>query len=144
MKILGLDLGVGSVGWALIETDENHISQTLLGLGSRIINLSVDETKTFNTGKGVTLNANRTMLRTMRKGLHRYKMRRSLLHSLLVKYGLHDPKENLTTLPPLTLWKLRSDAATQGSKVSLPELGRILSHLSKKRGYKYSKSDETD
>lgn len=144
MKILGLDLGVGSVGWALIETDENHISQTLLGLGSRIINLSVEETKTFNNGKGITLNANRTMLRTMRKGLHRYKMRRSLLRSLLVKYGLYDPKINLTTLPPLALWKLRSDAATPGSQVSLPELGRVLSHLSKKRGYKHSKSDEGD
>ena len=39
MKILGLDLGIGSIGWALVETDENSIPLTLKGLGSRVINL---------------------------------------------------------------------------------------------------------
>jgi CRISPR-associated endonuclease Csn1 len=32
-KILGLDLGTNSIGWALIDADEKNI----LGMGSRII-----------------------------------------------------------------------------------------------------------
>lgn len=42
---LGLDLGVGSLGWALIEEIEE--GRRILGMGSRVIPLSVDEIKDF-------------------------------------------------------------------------------------------------
>ena len=48
-KILGLDLGVTSIGWALIsEQDEDN---KILGMGSRIIPLSVDDKNEFSSGK---------------------------------------------------------------------------------------------
>ena len=50
MKILGLDLGVGSVGWALIETDEGHNPLRILGMGSRIVNLTAKKTGNFDRG----------------------------------------------------------------------------------------------
>jgi len=39
-KILGLDLGVGSVGWALIETEDNQ-PKRILGIGSRIVPITM-------------------------------------------------------------------------------------------------------
>ncbi|MDE5874117.1 MAG: type II CRISPR RNA-guided endonuclease Cas9, partial [Muribaculaceae bacterium] len=144
MKILGLDLGVGSVGWALIETDADYRPIDILGLGSRILNLSIKESDTFNNGKGETLNAKRTSLRTMRKMNYRFKMRRSLLDRLLAESGMKDSDNDFLGLTPLQLWKLRSDAATEGTRLTLPEIGRVLSHLNKKRGYRHSKNDNDD
>ncbi len=37
MKVLGLDLGPTSIGWALIEIDSKNTPTALLGLGSRVI-----------------------------------------------------------------------------------------------------------
>lgn len=42
-KVLGLDLGVGSVGWSLVNVDDNYKPMEILGIGSRIISLSPDE-----------------------------------------------------------------------------------------------------
>ena len=52
MKILGLDLGPTSIGWALINTDCNHNPVSILGMGSRVIpysdtNIAAD----FSKGK---------------------------------------------------------------------------------------------
>ena len=35
-KVLGLDLGVGSIGWALIEEQDGQLRQ-IVGMGSRIV-----------------------------------------------------------------------------------------------------------
>ena len=37
-KVLGLDLGVGSIGWALIEEQDGQLRQ-IVALGSRIVAL---------------------------------------------------------------------------------------------------------
>jgi CRISPR-associated endonuclease Csn1 len=36
-KILGLDLGTNSIGWALVEVDDNGNVVNIIKLGSRII-----------------------------------------------------------------------------------------------------------
>lgn len=141
MKILGLDLGVGSVGWALIETDEGHNPLRILGMGSRIVNLTAKETGNFDRGSGETVCSKRTMQRTARKCLDRYQMRRSLLKAFLRAMGIGEDDE-LKTLSPLCLWHLRSKAVTE--KISLPELGRVLLHINQKRGYKHAKTDIGD
>lgn len=41
-KILGLDLGTNSIGWALIDQDQENSKGEILGLGSRIIPMSQD------------------------------------------------------------------------------------------------------
>jgi CRISPR-associated endonuclease Csn1 len=39
MKIsMGLDLGVGSVGWALVELDDNNIPVRIIDCGSYVFN----------------------------------------------------------------------------------------------------------
>ncbi len=36
-KVLGLDLGVGSIGWSLIALDEDQRPAEILGMGCRIV-----------------------------------------------------------------------------------------------------------
>lgn len=137
-KILGLDLGVGSIGWALIETDDN-LPQKILGMGSRIVPISKDDSDQFSKGQAITKNADRTARRTARKGYNRYQMRRALLTQALRNNNMLPERmdENV-----IDLWKLRSDAATEGHQLTLPQIGRVLYHINQKRGYKHSKADE--
>lgn len=139
-KILGLDLGSNSIGWALILT-ENDAPKEILGMGSRIVPLSPDDANEFTTGNTISKNAKRTQKRTTRKGYDRYQQRRENLTMVLRELNML-PDENLIKLPALELWQLRANAATKGYRLTLPELGRILYHLNQKRGYKHAKSDE--
>ncbi len=133
-KILGLDLGVTSIGWAIIDEE----AKSILGLGCRIIPLSTDDKDEFTKGNAISKNQNRTLKRTQRKGYDRYQLRRSNLLHILSKNNML-PGQELISLPKLSLWKLRSESVK--TKVSLQELGRILLHLNQKRGYKSSRSE---
>lgn len=145
MIILGLDLGISSIGWALIEVDSDHRPIRILGMGSRIIPLSTDELSNFERGRGETVCAQRTLQHTARKGLDRYQMRRATLTALLTALGMNDEKERnrILALPPVEMWQLRANAATEGCQLSLTEIGRVLLHINQKRGYRHSKSDSS-
>lgn len=78
-KILGLDLGTNSVGWALIDNDEKKI----LGMGSRIIPMSQDILGDFDKGNSVSQTAERTRYRSVRKLHERHLLRRERLHRVL-------------------------------------------------------------
>ena len=82
-KILGLDLGTNSVGWALVDKNQEKI----LGLGSRIIPMG-DDKGNFEAGKKITRNATRRIARGIRRGNHRYKLRRNKLLFALYKMGM--------------------------------------------------------
>lgn len=103
MKVLGLDLGVGSVGWCLIEVDGKYNPIEILGMGSRILSLTPDESSNFDRGNGESVCAQRTFRRTARKMLCRYKMRRCLLRSQLAFLGMLDSADSLNSLSPLEL-----------------------------------------
>lgn len=136
-KILGLDLGVSSIGWALVK-EENDKPSEIIGMGVRIIPLDTDENDEFIKGNAISKNQNRTQKRTMRRGYYRYVLRRRALTAELKKHNMFD--ETLFNLSQLQLWELRAKAATE--KISLTELGRVLYHLNQKRGYKSSRSEE--
>lgn len=140
-KVLGLDLGVGSIGWCLITLDNDEKPQSILGMGSRIVPLSTDDATEFTQGKAITKNKMRTVARTIRKGMDRYQLRREALKKVLRERAML-PDEALIRLPLLELWELRARAATPGEQLSLTELGRVLLHINQKRGYKHAKADE--
>ena len=140
-KVLGLDLGVGSIGWCLITLDKDEKPQSILGMGSRIVPLSADDATEFTQGKAITKNKMRTVARTIRKGMDRYQLRREALKKVLREHSML-PDEALIKLPLLELWELRARAATPGEQLSLTELGRVLLHINQKRGYKHAKADE--
>ena len=70
-KILGLDLGTTSIGWAFVTEAENEKS-SIIKLGVRVNPLTVDEQTNFEKGKAITTNADRTLKRTARRNLQRY------------------------------------------------------------------------
>lgn len=145
MKILGLDLGTASIGWALINIDDlDSDNITLLGLGSRIIQYENNEASDFSSGKGETPCSERTTMRTARKGLDRYQLRREQLRTFLIRIGLLEENEKFPPLDPLATWKLRSDAATIGNRISKSEIARVLLHINQRRGYRHAKSDIGD
>ena len=139
--VLGLDLGVGSIGWCLIALDAQGDPAEILGMGSRVVPLTnLGDDKAFSKGEAFTANQERTARRTMRRGFARYQLRRYRLRRELAKVGML-PDAALIQLPLLELWELRERAATAGRRLTLPELGRVLCHINQKRGYRHVKSD---
>jgi len=142
-KILGLDLGTNSIGWALVEINENGIPIRIIAMGSRIISLTSDDRDQFTKGQAISKNQDRTKVRTQRKGYDRKQLKKSddfkySLKKILEIYGIYPDKE-LFNIPMIDLWQLRSKAA---SEPILPEqLGRILYMLNQKRGYKSARSE---
>ncbi len=137
-KILGLDLGTTSVGWAVINEPENEAEHAdILGTGVRVVPLSTDEQTDFEKGNPLSTNAERTQKRGMRRNLDRYQDRRDHLVGLLRSHGLITSDTALAETgkgSTHTLWKLRADAAIK--KIELDQFARVLLTINKKRGYK--------
>lgn len=140
-KILGLDLGTTSIGWALVNEAENENEKSsIVKLGVRVNPLTVDEQQNFEKGKSITTNADRTLKRSMRRNLQRYKLRRENLIEILKEHNficddtILSENGNFTTFET---YKLRAKAATE--EVSLEQFARILLMINKKRGYKSSR-----
>ena len=139
--ILGLDLGITSIGWALVKTKDNN-PHSIKDMGVRIIPLNPDETDEFTKGNAITKNQKRTQNRTQRKGLDRYQLRRKALLKKLSENEMLPDKHLLLRLSPLEIWGLRAKATQE--KLSLQELGRVWLHLNQKRGYRHSKINQEE
>lgn len=83
-KILGLDLGTNSIGWALIEIDHEKGIVKILGLGSRILPMDAGEINDFESkGKIKSSTSQRTDYRGTRRNIERFLLRRDRLHVVL-------------------------------------------------------------
>lgn len=142
-KILGLDLGTNSIGWAVVD-DKN---EKILGMGSRIfpegvVNLGEGE------GRETSKNASRTEARGVRRQIYRRRLRKRYLLRELAKNGfcpidyslvkIWNKKEifenkQLQEWFKLNPYKLRSKAIRE--KITLEELGRIFYHMIQRRGF---------
>lgn len=92
-KILGLDLGTNSIGWAVVNAHEvardNNTSYlkpiSISAAGSRIIPMSADILGDFEKGNSISQTAERTRLRMVRRIHERSLLRRErMLHVLKV------------------------------------------------------------
>lgn len=86
-KILGLDVGTNSVGWALIDHDFNNKEGKIHGMGARIIPMSQDEISNFNVGNLQSSASQRTMYRGVRRLRERSINRRNRLIKVLKILG---------------------------------------------------------
>lgn len=140
-KILGLDLGTNSIGWAVVNEAENADEvSSIVKLGVRVNPLTVDEMTNFQKGKSITTNADRTLKRSSRRNLQRYKSRRDNLIEVLKENNLISgstilsEKGNKSTFET---FRLRAKSARE--KISLEEFARVLLMINKKRGYRSSR-----
>jgi len=142
-KILGLDLGTNSIGWAIID-DENS---KILGIGSRIfpegvVNLGDGE------GREASKNASRTDARGTRRQIFRRRLRKRYLLRELAKNNMSPfdyklvkawnqkdifSNESLKEWLRLNPYELRAKALKE--KITLEELGRIFYHMIQRRGF---------
>lgn len=142
-KVLGIDIGVASIGWAyLLEAEGSTETSGILQTGVRIVPLNSDAKQNFTKGISYSPNQVRRQKRTTRRNLQRYRLRRHLLKKVLDSASM-SPNPELFGLPSLALYELRAKAVSE--QISLAEIGRILYHLNQKRGYRSSrKSDATE
>lgn len=146
-KILGLDLGTNSIGWAVVNEAENETEQSsIIKIGVRVNPLTTDELGNFEKGKSITTNSVRTEKRSARRNLQRYKLRKEALIKILKNNNfitddtILSEQGNKTTFET---YSLRAKAVEQ--EITLTEFARVLLMLNKKRGYKSSrKAKSTD
>src|SRR5690606_38473109 len=134
-KILGLDLGTTSIGFAkIIENEESQNSSVDL-IGVRVNPLTTDEQTNFEKGKPVSVNAGRTLKRGMRRNLDRYQLRRNNLIEVLQNHKIITKETKLAEDGKGTThatYALRALSATE--QISLAEFARVLLVINKKRG----------
>jgi CRISPR-associated endonuclease Csn1 len=144
-KILGLDLGTTSIGWALVNESENENEKSsIVKIGVRVNPLTVDELTNFEKGKSITTNAVRTLKRSMRRNLQRYKLRKNALIEILKEKGLILNETILTENGNRTTFETyRLRALSVVEKVSLEQLARVFLMINGKRGYKSSRKEKS-
>lgn len=140
-KILGLDLGTTSIGWALVNEKENdNEASSIIRLGVRVNPLTVDEKTNFEKGKAITTNADRRMKRSMHRNLQRYKLRRkNLIECLLEHHIISDETPLFEQGNNTTFQTYRARAKAVTEEISLEDFARVLLMINKKRGYKSSR-----
>ncbi|MBL4774843.1 MAG: type II CRISPR RNA-guided endonuclease Cas9 [Mariprofundus sp.] len=142
-KILGLDLGSSSIGWALLDstTESGNDFNTIIDAGVRIFQEGVDRS---TTGAELSKNAQRRAARGARKLHKRRNQRREALQELLKIHNLlPDSQDTFDTLMQINPYHLRVKALDE--TLSLHEFGRVLYHLNQRRGFKSNrKTGESD
>ncbi|MBE6297736.1 MAG: type II CRISPR RNA-guided endonuclease Cas9 [Bacteroidales bacterium] len=85
-RILGLDLGTNSIGWAVLSAEENNDNLFLKKIeatGCRIIPMDASVLGDFDRGNSISQTAERTRLRSARHLTERSQQRRERLHRVL-------------------------------------------------------------
>ena len=158
-KILGLDLGTNSIGWAIVEKDGNDFS--LVDKGVRIFSEGVKSEKGIESSKA----AERTGYRSARKIKFRRKLRKYETLKVLSENGMCPlsveeveewRKSGFKQYPlnPEFLKWLRTDDnqninpyifrdKASKQKVTFFELGRALYHIAQRRGFLSNRLDQS-
>lgn len=128
---IGLDIGIASVGWAVVALNENAEPYGLIRCGSRIF----DAAEQPNTGE--SLAAPRREARSTRRRLRRRSLRKADLYELMAQNGLPGRAEieeavQAGHLPDI--YALRVQALD--GPVTEMDFARILLHLMQRRGFR--------
>lgn len=151
-RILGLDVGIASVGYALIDFNDNFENQQLSQ--NKIIVSGVRLFQKAETSKGKSLGEERRIARSIRRRLHRRAERLKTLRNLFIEQKLVTPKEidtsenNPQTIykiqkgeKQITPWQLRAEGLDR--LLTGKEFAIVLSHIAKHRGYKSTRKSES-
>ncbi|MGF6147647.1 Uncharacterized protein conserved in bacteria [Kingella potus] len=136
--ILGLDLGIASVGWALVLVDEEENPVGLLDCGVRVFERA-EEPKT-----GESLSAGRRVARSIRRLIRRRAHRLLRLRRTLKQSGILTAadfgSDGLPLDLPIDAWQLRVQGLDR--KLGNKEWAAVLLHLVKHRGYLSQRKSE--
>ncbi|QIW15193.1 type II CRISPR RNA-guided endonuclease Cas9 [Pasteurellaceae bacterium RH1A] len=137
--ILGLDLGIASVGWSVVEIDKEENPTRLIDLGVR----TFERAEVPKTGESLALS--RRLARSTRRLIARRANRLLKAKCLLKQENLLLPEDFIDrrTLKPLpnNVWQLR--VAGLERKLERLEWAAVLLHLLKRRGYLSQRKNES-
>lgn len=139
MYRLGLDVGIKSVGWCVLECDENGEPIQINALNSRIFDVA-EQPQT-----GASLAEPRRLARGLRRRIRRKSFRLERLRTLFKSNGieLFDEQDDLIVIKNeyknLDVVKLRADALDK--KLTDAEFARVLYSLARHRGFKSNKRE---
>ncbi|CCY16462.1 putative uncharacterized protein [Prevotella sp. CAG:755] len=145
-KIIGLDLGTTSIGWAYVHEAESAQERSeIVRLGARVVPLTTDEQDEFKKGKSITTNAARLSKRSLRRNADRFQLRRDELAGVMKEAGWIDETTVLAEQGPRSTFEtLRLRAKAASEEVTLAEFARILLQINRKRGYKSNRKTDGD
>ncbi len=137
--ILGLDLGITSIGWALVEFDKDNVDNNkIIESGVRIFTIAEHP----KDGKSLALP--RREARSARRTTKRKAQRLRAVKRLLVKNKIISVDELdglfIGNKAQKDIWELRRDALYK--ELNNKELSRIMIHLAKHRGYYSNRKSE--
>ena len=165
--VLGLDLGVQSVGWAVIDPDEQDRPCKIRATGVRCFGSGVGSEREIEMGRDESGSANRRECRQHRRQLWRRARRQKALFRLLQESGLlpsgpaQTPQQRHSLLLDLDAhlmaehgkasdriarhvlpYRLRAEALDKA--LSPHALGRALYHLGQRRGFLSNRKAKKD
>jgi CRISPR-associated endonuclease Csn1 len=145
-RVLGLDLGTTSIGWALVnEAEAKEEKSSIIKIGVRVIPLSTDEESDFQKGKAISINADRTLKRGARRNLDRYQQRRDALVNILKSNNLISDTTILSEDGKQTTFATyEKRAKAPYEKIDKESLAKVFLMINKKRGYKSSRKAQSD
>ena len=139
MRILGLDGGIASIGWAIIDLDADQDEGRIAACGTRMFNAPEGQS---STGAPVLKNRERRGHRGARHVVRRRRQRMARLRRLFAKRGLletagRDALAGHGTDP----WELRAQALERA--LGPRELALALGHIARHRGFKSNRKGES-
>ena len=134
-RILGLDIGIGSCGWAVIEPEKVDVTTgevtdelAIVACGARCFEVPEEP------GSKKLKNEQRRMARGQRRVTRRRRQRLREIRRLLTASGLHLPGGIGAGHPSDLTWQLRREGLDR--QLAGDEWARVLIHLAKHRGFK--------
>ena len=132
---IGLDIGIASVGWSVINEEKSRIED----LGVRVF-------KKAEEADGKSLNLARREARGTRRRIRRRATRMQKVKELFLEYNLVSDKEleNLYVMTEnsIDVYELRADGLDE--LLDRKEWARVLTNIAKRRGYKSNRKTESE
>lgn len=139
MYILGLDIGVTSVGFAVLEADINGEPIRIINMGSRIFT-AAEQPKT-----GASLALPRRMARGARRRSRRRNHRKDRIRSAISKY-VEISKDDISLIYDKkdlkNVYEIRYEALDK--VIEKKDWIRLLIHLSQRRGFKSNRRSDNE
>ena len=137
-RVLGIDLGIASCGWALIELcnqDKDQTGGRIVGMGTWMFDAPETDKKRTPT------NQVRRLHRGQRRVIGRRRQRMNAIRTLFVQHSVlaHSNKDALK-VPRLNPWELR--VAALDRLLTPTELAVALGHIARHRGFKSNKKSD--
>lgn len=134
-RIMGIDVGIASIGFGLIDFEEKRI----ITCGAHLFDKAEDP-KT-----GASLATPRRKARSQRRRLRRWRQRRQGIIKIMNNNGL-DTIEILhsalrQSTPPQTPWQLRAEGLSR--RLEPDEFSQVLLHIAKRRGFQSTRKTQT-